>query len=341
MQLWDDLLRPADVTAYLRILPDANPDNLGLYLPTRLINGIKSRVVRTTRTKTTARYRSYNAETPIGDRPWTVATTDITLPPLGQKLALQEWEQLQLQAAQVGVGAISDQIKASIYDDASNAVAAIRNRIALARGDFLTDGKFTLTAENGLTMEYDAGLPTSHKPTAGTLWSNTTTSTPLSDEIAWNRLIRVEAQSPPTWAVAPIATVDFMRKNAEYKAAYWGGATVQPTLTLNQLNEARAANGLPPLAINDATVSVDGTVTRLLPANKFLTGNDQVGETQMGITAQSLNLVRAGVMTFADAPGIYGGVYAEEDPITIWTLVAATCMPVAGDILGLVAATVL
>jgi len=156
MQLWD-IVSPADLTVFARTLPDEFPDSLDRFLPDRLIAGIKSRIAKKTRTNVVAQYRAYNAETPIGNRPISVAVTEVLLPPVGHKLMLTEWERLSLDAAHNG-GTALDEMVATVYDDVENSVRAVRNRAELARGDFLTDGKFTLAAENGLTIEADFGL---------------------------------------------------------------------------------------------------------------------------------------------------------------------------------------
>lgn len=342
MELWNAFANPADITYFARNLPDNNVDNLAQILPDRTIQGIKTRQVRRTTTRVAARYRAWNAETPIGQRPDTITVTEVSLPPIGEKLPLTEFDLLMLATAGQVTPGMSSQVLEAIYDDAERIVNSIRNRVALARGDFLNDGKFTLTAENGLTMEYDAALAGTHAPTAGTLWSTVATATPITNEKAWIKVITDDGGDPPAYALTSSAVLTLLCQNVEYKAYQYPLVTSPPTLTPAQVNQVRAANSLPPLLINDYSVSVDGSTTRLIPANKFILAAGNVGETQWGVTADALELVGSNAvdMTFADAPGLFGAAWKSNDPATKWTKVTGTVMPVAGDINGLVSATV-
>ena len=84
----------------------------------------------------------------------------------------------------------------AIIDDIENHVRAIRARLELAAGDLLTDGKFSLVDENGLTLEADFQVPTAFLPTAATLWTDTANSTPLDRAAECSALIR--ACPPPS-----------------------------------------------------------------------------------------------------------------------------------------------
>lgn len=340
MQLWD-IVTPVDLTAFARMVPDDLPNNLNRFLPDRTIVGIKSRVARRSRTNTTARYRAWNAETPIGQRPDSVAVTEVKLPPLGQKLILTEWDQLQLDAANGSQSAVASMI-ATIYDDTENNVAAIRNRLELARGDLLTDGKFTLTAENGLTLEADYGMASSHKPTAGTLWDGSS-PTPLSDEVTWSRLMQTDGGGRPVVAIGNAIITSLLLRNAEYRSAYWGGAAgSSPNLNLEQLNTVRAANGLAPYEEYDHQVSVDGSTTRVIPTNKLILLGANVGETQFGATAEALELAQSNAVDFTtqDSPGIFAAAYKLADPVTGISKANATAMPVLADVNAIISATV-
>jgi hypothetical protein len=338
MEIWD-IVTPAAATRFARSVPFQSGFSLAQFLPDREIPGIKSRIVRTTVTRVTAKYREYNAETPIGKRPVAVAIIDQLLPPLSQKIPLTEWEQLQFDMAR-GLG--FDDVINTVFDDIQHNVNAIRNRLELARGDLLTDGKFTLN-ENGKIMEADYVLANSHKPTAGILWSDTTNSTPLTDERAWRQLIIDDSGEAPAWAFTSAAVVTLLGKNAEYISAFWGAsAGARVNLRPDQVNDVRGAHDLPPLFTYDTQVNVDGVNTRVVAANKFVLGVDRVGETQFGATAQALSLTGSKAVDFttSDAPGIFAAAYKEVDPPTGWTLAAANSMPVLATVDGLVSASV-
>lgn len=336
MQIWD-IVPPLDATAYARdLLPNEGPNSLNTLLPDRSIVGIESVTARTATTRTTATFRSYNAETPIGRRPVTVTTTTTKLPPIGQKLLITEWERLWFAFSQRQGGAQAALVQ-TIYDDLAHNVNAIRNRLELARGQVLATGAFTLTAENGLTLSADFGIDPTHTPTAGTSWANAAAPI-LSDEIAWHDLLR-DAGKVPARVTVSRATLRNMLKADEYTLAYHGFAG-GPTLNPAQLDSVRAANQLAPLSTYDNQLDVDGVTTRVLPVDLYLLTADGVGETQFGTTAESLELVGSNAVDFTveDTPGVFAAAYKQPDPVTGWTKATAVAMPVLGDVDGIVSA---
>lgn len=341
MQIWD-ILPAVDATAFARVVPDDLPDTLSALLPDRQINGVKSRTARRTRTNVTAKYRAYNAETPIGRRPEALTVTEQALPPIGQKLPVTEWETLWLEFAGGGGNAFAGMLQ-QMYDDIEQNVRAIRNRMTLARGDLLTDGKFTLAGENGLVLEADYGLNAALLPTASQYWNNADALI-LSDLQAWDRVVRTRSGRPPVAVRASSLIVGYMLKNDEVRASYWGGnANAQPNLNRAQLSQVLRDNGLPPIVEEDHQLEVDGVVTRVLPENRLIMVVDGVGETQWGVTAESLELVASNAVDFtrADAPGLFAAVYRTPDPVTGWTKVTGVGMPVLGEPDGLLSARVL
>lgn len=340
MELWDIIL-PSNLTRFSREVPIPQDYLLNRLLPDVTINSNKARIRTLTRTVRAAKFRAYNAENYIGARPFTLSITDIVLPPVGLKLPLTELEILE--KALTGNDPNGDVI-AQIYDDAETTVRATLARMELARGDFLTDGKFSLFGENGLTLDADFSLASSHKPTAATLWTDHTNATPLSDEQTWIQQMVNDGSPPPTVAVTSLARINDLRSNSEYRSAYWGGnASSTPVLSPTQLNDVRASWGLPPIMRYDTQIDVDGTTTRVLPENKFLLAADGLGETQWGVTAQALEVSSDGsdvAFTRRDAPGIFTAAYKEHEPVGRWTSTTAVAMPVGFDMTRLISATV-
>jgi hypothetical protein len=60
----------------------------------------------------------------------------------------------------------------AIYNDGQNLTSYVQNRLELAWGDILTDGKLTIN-ENGFQGEADFGVPSSRRSPPAPLWSNT------------------------------------------------------------------------------------------------------------------------------------------------------------------------
>nr|WTB35015.1 major capsid protein [Streptomyces sp. NBC_00830]WTB35136.1 major capsid protein [Streptomyces sp. NBC_00830] len=137
-----------------------------------------------------AKYRSYDASVVLADRQaWTTSTQGM-LPALGQKLPVGEMEILLQEASR---GADQDRLIELLYDDVERHVEAVNSRLELAAGDVLTDGKFSLAAENGLTQDVDFLVPAANMPTAPVLW-NDPTSDPIKDELGW--LDYLDTRSP-------------------------------------------------------------------------------------------------------------------------------------------------
>jgi hypothetical protein len=72
-----------------------------------------------------------------------------------------------------------------------------RGKILQLRNDRLSEwmrwqafqGSLTVTYPTGSSLYIDYGLPAGHKPTAGTLWTDTTNSDPIADISTWSNLL--------------------------------------------------------------------------------------------------------------------------------------------------------
>jgi hypothetical protein len=99
-------------------------------------------------------------------------------------------------------------------------ILAIRNRrlTDVLRWDAFS-GSTVITYPTGSSVEVDYGIPGSHKPTAGTLWSDTTNSDPIADLKAWQKLSAVEIGHYGTRIHMSSDTWDYILENeklAEY-----------------------------------------------------------------------------------------------------------------------------
>lgn len=343
--IWD-ILRPSVLTAYSRKFFHDTPFPqdlvLNRFLPDVTVRSTKVKVRDVTRTLAAAKFRVWDAENYIAKRPFTLSITELELPPLGQKLDITEQEILAL--ALSGQDPNGD-VVAQIYDDVTINVRATLARMELARGDLLTDGKISIN-ENGLVgADADFGLTSAHKPTAGTLWSDTAASTPLTDELAWIQQMVDDGSPVPEDAITSLRVFNYLRNNAQYRAAFASNVNAStPALRPDQLNEVRRNFNLPPITIYDSKVSVDGTVTRPIPDNKFVMLARDAGETQWGITAQALEAAAGNsdpAFTRADAPGIFSAAYKESgERVKRFTSTHAVGLPLLFDKNRIVSATV-
>nr|WSX25586.1 major capsid protein [Streptomyces tubercidicus] len=334
----DTLLRDIDATAINAFVREVQtPADYALTLsvmPERAINSVKFRIKRSSRRVAAAKYRAWDAQTAVATREAQRIVTEGMLPPLGQKYLVGELEQILLDTAR---GADSSELVELLYQDVAAHVQSIKSRLELAVGDLLTDGKFTLSGENGLTVEYDAGVPSANMPTASTAWTNPTADA-IADEQAWIETLRASGAPLPARVLTSYKARALLMANDAYRAAYYGatsgGTTPTATLAPNEVDVVRARYGLPPIQIYDVQIPLDdGTTARPIPDNRWilLPPNPQEwAETQYGVTAESLVLSSGGnpAIEREEAPGIVVTHGYKDDPVQVWTKGAAVAMPV-------------
>ncbi len=326
MTILYDLVDPAELTGYVRELPVPGEIGLNRYLPDRLIDDIEAIIDRVSRTNRAAKFRAYDAETPIGKRD-SFAQDRITLPPLGQKTLIGEYERLLLQRLQ---GAKSGALARAIYDDVDLNARAVQIRMELARGDVLSDGKFTLTAENGLTIEADFGVPGSHIVATAISWATTATANILGDLQTWIDVYEDDGGAAGRLLVST-TTLRHMLQNAGLRALANANGIIPSTINQGQLNSILEMNGLPPVEVYNGRFDVDGVTTRAIPVDKLVilpANPTDLGYTAWGITAEALELAEAQRLSLEAAPGLVAVVMKVEDPVGRWTKVGAVGMPV-------------
>ncbi|MFF4409807.1 major capsid protein [Streptomyces sp. NPDC001404] len=328
-------LNATDINAFVRAVPGVQDYELTrTVLPEVTLNTVKWRVKRTNRRVPAAKFRAWDATTPVASREITMVETEGKLPPLGQKYIVGELEQILLDASR---GADTDDLVQAVYDDVAAHVLSIRSRMELAAGDLLYDGKFTLQGENNLFVEYDAQVPAAHMPAAQVPWTDPTADA-LADEMRWIQVLR-DARAPlPDRVITSFKARSLLAANQSYRAAFYGsllGSQI-PTgvLAPNEVDAVRARYGLPPITVYDVQIPLDdGTNPRALPENLWLMlppNPRQWGETQYGVTAESLVLSSGTnpAIERQDAPGIVVTHGYTDDPVTVWTKGAASAMPV-------------
>ncbi|WP_165956043.1 major capsid protein [Streptomyces hainanensis] len=171
-----------DLNAFARAIPTpADFELTQTVMPERTLNSVRFRIRSSKRRVNAAKFRAWDSQTAVATRQAERIITEGMLPPLGQKLFVGELEQILLDTAR---GADSTEFVELLYDDVERHVESIRNRMELAAGDLLTDGRFTLVGENGLHLEADFSVPAANMPTAPRPWSDPT-SDPLADGLAW------------------------------------------------------------------------------------------------------------------------------------------------------------
>lgn len=343
----DDYIEPAVLTGFVRNVPSPYALALNQYLPDRQIGDIEVAIDQVTRTNRAASFRAWDTEVPVSKRD-SFRRDKVAIPPLGVKLPIGEYERLMLERIRTG-GDNRNGYVTAIYNDAEQLSREVLNRMELARGDVLMDGKFTLAGENGLTLEADFGVDSSHLVTASTVWSDHADATPLIDLKAWVDLYVDETGEKPGTMLTSNTVINNMLMSAEIRSLFYRGQTLSGTpdlITQVQLNQVLQAYGLPNIVEYNTKVEVGGSNTRVINEDRVIflpTDPASLGFTAWGITAEALELASGQnpSLEFEDLPGLVGVVLKEGDPLRVWTKVGAVGMPIISDPRRLVVADVL
>ncbi|MFK0288231.1 major capsid protein [Streptomyces sp. NPDC090499] len=328
-------INPTEINAFVRaIQTPADYELTRSVIAERTIDSVKWKIRSTNRRVAAASYRAWDAQAKVASREITQIEREGRLLPLSQKYIVGELETI-LEA--VSHGRDGQQLIDAVYDDLAAHVLSIKNRLELAAGDLLVDGKFTLSNENGLSVEANHNVPSANMPTASTAWTDHTADI-LGDEMRWIEVLRSTGAPLPARGLTSYKTQALMQGNDSYRAAYYGsvssGTTPTAVLAPNEVNVVRARYNLPPITIYDVTIPLDnGTDVRVLPENMFflLPPNPSTwAETQYGLTAEGLVLSQGSnpAIERSEAPGIVVTRGYQDDPVQVYTKANAAAMPV-------------
>lgn len=330
--VFDGPVTPDALTTFVREVPTPADQVLDQLLPNRYFDRNSIDVQELTRTNRTARFRAYDGRLHVSERDTSVLKT-VKLPPLSSSLSMGEYERLQLEFARTG-GTNQNALVESIYNDAENLTREVQARMEQARGDVLVDGKFTLAGEGGLFMEADYGVPAGHIVAPGVLWSSTGTATIIANLTAWVDIYVATNGFAPGGMVISRQVLNYMLQNAELRTLSASLVGTPGLLTRPSVDNALAAYSLPPITmVYDTVVDVDGSSTRVLPADRVIfhpPNPSDLGFTAWGVSATALELVNSNEaeMSFEEAPGIVGVVEKSGPPYREFTYVDAVGMPV-------------
>jgi hypothetical protein len=344
--VFDGPVVPDAITTFIRTVPTTAGFVLDQLLPNRYFNDNEIDFEELTRTNRVARFRTYDGRLHVSTRD-TASTSKVKLPPLSTSLSKGEYERLQLEFSRTG-GTNNNALIQAIYNDAENLTREVLNRMELARGDVLTDFKFTMMvdADEPAGLEADFGAPAGHLVSPAVLWSDTTNATILTDLVAWNDVYVLDNGAPAgvSWTSNKVSRL--MQRNKEIIDAVHGSTAGRTRVTVGELNALLESEGLAGVRTYDAKVDVDGVTTPVIPDDRFLlTPADpgQLGYTAWGISATALELVNSNLaeLAFENAPGIVGVVEKNGPPYREFTFVDAVGMPVIANPRALMVADVL
>jgi hypothetical protein len=330
---YEAAVSPDDATAFVREVPvTAGRRLLALFGEFETADDNTIDFAEIIHTNRTARYRSFDGRVHVSERD-AGSQARVPMLPLSSSLGMGEYERLQLQFARTG-GTYTAALANAIYNDAANLTNEVLNRLELAVGDELSDGKLTMNAPGEPGAEADFGVPGNQLITPSTAWTDTTNSTPLSDMIAGEDVYQAAGNAAGGSYLSSRKYIRLLCQNKEFINASRGSAAGVSRITPAEVNDVLAANDLPTLLPSfDESLDVDGTSTRVIADNKFIRlpeNPEDLLKVRMGVSATALELVNSkkAELSFEDAPGIVGVVEkADGVPYREFTYVDAVGMP--------------
>ncbi|AGX43959.1 major capsid protein [Clostridium saccharobutylicum] len=231
-------------------------------------------------------------------------------------------------------------VLSQIYNDAEKMADSVKVRVEAMRMELLSSGKIAIN-ENNIKVTMDYKVPSDNqKPFT---WKTPTTDTPLDDLATLADAVETTSGYRPTRAltsrkiVKTICSCDSVRK-----AIY--GVNSDKIVTLAALNELLAQLELPAFVVYEGKYKKEGakgfTTNRYFPENKIaMFGDDTLGETIYGLTAEEVKLIGDGKMEEASMLDnkIFVGTYTSIDPVGEFTKAVATSLPTLphGEELGI------
>lgn len=331
--IYDAPVSPVDLTVFTRQVPV--PANLVLssIFPTVLKQTTKVSFGEITKTNRTARFRAPDGRIHVADRDGYSDKT-VNMIPLSDSRNQGEYERLQREMARLG-GTNTQALESAIYDDAQDLTTYALNRIELALGDVLTDGIFTPAELPGVAIDF--GVPGGNILTAGTSWATSATADGFSDLLAACDAYEALNGFRPGFVLASRQSQRQLVTQTKVINAVRGAQTGVTRVSMADLAGIFGDNGIPTdWRTVETNLDVDGTTTRVLPADKVILGPpnpEDLLEFQMGLSATALELVnsREADLSFADGPGLVGVVIKDGPPFRQFTYVDGIGLPVLKD----------
>ncbi len=347
--LFDGPVTPDAQTTFVRDVPQPPNTRLTQLFPRRENQTNTVDFAEIIRTNRTAKYRTFDGRVHVSQRD-AGSEKRVRMLPLSSSLETGELERLQLEFARLQGGNVAA-LAAAVYNDSENLTNEVLNRVELAFGDLLTDGKLSIN-EGGLAGyaggpgEADFGVPTGNLVTATTPWTSTTAPM-YSDLLSWcDAYNDLNGFLPGSF----LPTLKYMRqltRCTEIINAVAGAQTGRTRVSRAELTEFLEGEGLPtPLDPFDERLDVDGVSTRVIPEGRipfFPPNLEDLAHVEYGVTATALELVNSAEVDFSfeDAPGIVGIIdKASSVPFREIVVVDAVAMPILDDARKLMVANV-
>ncbi|MCY6958861.1 major capsid protein [Clostridium brassicae] len=216
-----------------------------------------------------------------------------------------------------------------LYNDSEKMVESVKVRVEAMRMEVLSSGKLKIE-ENGVKVTLDYGVPDENKKSFD--WSDTAKSKPLDDLDTLATAIETSSGARPTRALTSRKIMKAICNNTSVRKAVFG-VNSDKVVTLAQLNDLLSQMDLPQIAVYEGKYKIETSTgfdtKRYFPDNVIsMFGDETLGETIYGLTAEEIKLIGDGKMDMASMVGnIFVGTYTSIDPVGEYTKAAATALP--------------
>jgi hypothetical protein len=334
--VFDGPVSPDALTTFIRNVPIPASNALQQLFPTRYFDSNRIDWAELVQTNRTAAYRSFDGLIHVSARD-AGSGKYVELIPFSDSLNLGEYERIAIEIAKYSGTNRASQVRAA-YNDAERLTGTMHNRIELAWGDVLTDGKLTIN-EGGLQSEADYGVPANQiTAPAGALWTdaNQATAVPLTDLDAWQEVRIANGNARAARMLTSRVRVGILRRNKQIIDAVYGSTQGRTSVSIDELNNLLASEDLPTVLTYDSTLNVEGTVTRVFPTDRVALLPEDIGSLgfmAFGLSATALEIVGSNLaeLSFGDAAGIVGVVEKAGPPYREYTFVDAVGMPILSN----------
>lgn len=229
---------------------------------------------------------------------------------------------------ETGNQAYIDAVLNRIFNDNTVLLEGAAARREQMRMMALTTGAISITA-NGQAYSYDYGMPSDHKVTVTTSWSNTAADIG-ADIIAGQDKIEDDTGVRPTRAVCSRKTWGYMLKNDIFKKSIYVLSQGQATLTDSVLKQyLQDTYGLEVVVYSKRYNNDSKSATKYVPDDTFVMfPSGSLGTTWFGTTPEESDLMGKAVanVSITDV-GVAVTSINKADPVNVETKVTMISLP--------------
>lgn len=231
-------------------------------------------------------------------------------------------------------------VLSQLYNDSEKMADSVKVRVEAMRMELLSTGKIAIN-ENKVKVTIDYKVPAGNKKSF--TWQTPDSDNPLDDLATLADAVETESGSRPTRALTSRKVVKTICNAASVRRAVYG-VNSDKIVTLAALNELLVQLDLPQIVVYEGKYKKETAkgfaTTRYFPENVIaMFGDETLGETIYGLTAEEVKLIGDGKMEEASVLDnkIFVGTYSSIDPVGEFTKAAATVLPTLphGEELGI------